>query len=99
MSKKGLNLLVYAYATSMFSSGILTPIYAFFIKKIGGGILETSCAISLFSIISGIVALLIYRTKWSHTYQQECLCIGWFLWLISIFMYCYITTLTMLFLS
>lgn len=99
MNKTGFYLLVVAHATSALSSGILTPIYAFFVQKIGGGILETSCAIALYSIISGVVTLLIFRTKWSHTYQLECLYIGWLIWLLSVCMYFCISTFSMLFLS
>lgn len=99
MKRIGFHLLIYAYAASIFASGILTPIYAFFVQKIGGGILETCSAVAIFSIITGIVTLLIYKTTWSRTYQKECLLIGWCLWLISVCMYCCISSLTILFIS
>lgn len=99
MHKKGLRILLYAYSASIFSSGILVPIYAFFVQKIGGGIFEASSTMAISYIFTGIATLLIFRTKWSHIYQKECLIIGWLFWLISISMYCYITNIAMLFIS
>ena len=99
MQKKSLNLLAYAYAISVFSQGILMPIYAFFVQKIGGGILETAWAIGLFSILTGVATLVLSKTEFSHTHRKEFLCGGWFLWLISVMMYCCISTIKILFLS
>jgi len=97
MQKNNLNILVTAYSISTFSQGILGPIYVFFVQKIGGGILEASCAFAIFSIVTGVTTLLIYRTKLSHTYQKEFLCFGWFLWLISVIMYFFVRDIYMLF--
>src|SRR3990167_3304475 len=99
MKKGSLLLLTLAYAFSTFGSGIFTPIYAFFVQKIGGGIFETSSAIALFSIVTGIAVLLISRTTWSHTYRKECLVVGWFLWLLSMVMYYCVSTFGTLLLS
>lgn len=99
MRNLSLNLIAYAYATSIFAQGILVPIYAFFIQKIGGGILEAAWAVSLFYIVTGILILCISKSKWSKKYRKECLCAGWFLWLISIVMYCCIKNIQMLFVS
>ncbi len=99
MQKNYLTLLIAAYSISTFSQGILAPIYAFFVLKIGGGILETSLAFALFSIVTGVATILIYRTKASRTYQKEFLCFGWFLWVISIIMYFFVTNIYTLFLT
>jgi len=99
VNNKYLRVLIYAYSASIFSQGILAPIFAFFVQKIGGGILETVCATSLFSIVTGIVTILIYRTEWSRRYHKECLVWGWLLWLISVLMYCCMDNIKILFLS
>lgn len=93
MQKYYINLLIASYSISTFSQGILAPIYAFFVLKIGGGILETSIAVALFSIVTGVSTILIYRTKASKTYQKEFLCFGWFLWVISVSMYFFVTNI------
>lgn len=92
-------LLTFAYAISTFASGILMPIYAFFVQKIGGGILETSEAIAIYSILCGIGTILIHKTTLSHKYPMHFLWIGWLLWLFSIAIYFLINTITALYIS
>jgi hypothetical protein len=94
-----LYLLTLAYAFSTFASGILMPIYAFFVQKIGGGLLETSCTIALYSIICGIGTIVIHKTKWSHTHAKFCLWGGWLLWLLSMVIYLLISNIFMLYIS
>lgn len=84
----GLKLLLYAYSTAIFSQGILSPIYAFFVLELGGGIFEAATTVALFSIVTGVVTILIYQTDISHTYRKEYLVWGWLLWTISSLMYC-----------
>ena len=97
--KQYLYLITLAYACATFGSGLLLPIYAFFVQKIGGGIVETSWAIALFSIVMGVTILAIAQTKWSHVYRKECLLVGWFIWLLGLILYCYIRDITMLFIA
>ena len=92
-------ILTLAYAISTFASGILVPIYAFFVQKIGGGILETSWAIALYSIIYGLLTIAIHKTKLSHKYRMHFLWGGWLLWLFSITIYFLISTLPVLYIS
>lgn len=99
MEKFGLKILLCAYGTFIFSSGILIPIYAFFVQRIGGGIFEASSTIGISYMLTGLVAMLIYQTKWGSIYQKECLLVGWFFWLISICLYCYVTNISTLLLS
>lgn len=99
MQKQYLRLLIAAYSISTFSQGILAPIYAFFVENIGGGILETSFAVAIFSIVSGTCTILIYQTKSSRIYQKEFLCFGWLLWVASVVMYFFVQNIYMLFLT
>lgn len=94
-----LYILTLAYAFSTFASGILLPIYAFFVQKIGGGILETSWTIALYSIICGIGTIVIHKTKWSHKHAKLCLWGGWLLWLLSMLMYAVIQNIIALYIS
>lgn len=92
-------LLTFAYAISTFASGILVPIYAFFVQKIGGGLLETSWAFALYSILYGLGTMAIHKTPWTHKYRMHLLWIGWLLWLFSITIYFVVGTLTVLYIS
>lgn len=94
-----LYLLTLAYAFSTFASGILMPIYAFFVQKIGGGILETAWAIALYSILSGVGTILVHKTTWSHTYRKHLLWGGWLLWLISMVVYLVMQNIITLYIS
>lgn len=99
MQKNYIYIITFAYAFSTFAHGILMPIYAFFVQKIGGGILETSWAIATFSIITGIGTILIHKTTLSHTYSKHFLWIGWFLWLLSVSVYFLMQNIWMLYVS
>jgi len=99
-SQKGyLYLITLAYSLGTFASGILVPIYAFFVQEIGGGLLETSYAIALYSIILGIATMVVHQTTWSHKYPLVFLCVGWFLWLMSMAMYLIMRSTDMLYVS
>lgn len=99
MNHSALKLLLYAYSTSTFSLGILAPVYAFFIQKLGGGILETAWSMALFSIVTGTITIVIYKIPASHTHRKELLVFGWFLWLLSVLMYCCMNSLFILYMS
>ena len=92
-------LLTFAYAISTFASGILVPIYAFYVQKIGGGILETSWAFGLYSILYGLGTMMIHKMQWTHKYRMHLLWIGWLMWLLSISIYFMVSTLTVLYVS
>ena len=94
-----LYLLTLAYAFSTFASGILMPIYAFFVQKIGGGILETAWAMALYSILTGFGTILIHKTTWSHTYRKHLLWGGWLIWLISMIIYLVMQNVVALYIS
>jgi len=99
MQKNFLYLITFAYAFSMFAQGILTPIYAFFVQNIGGGILETSWAIAVYSIITGLGTIAIHHTAASHKYSRHLLWGGWLLWLLSVGIYLIMSNVVMLYIS
>jgi MFS family permease len=99
MRPTSLYLITLAYAFSTFAQGVLTPIYAFFVQHIGGGILETSWAIATYSIITGVGTILIHKTNWSHTYRRQFLWGGWLLWLMSVGVYLIMTNIYLLYIS
>lgn len=99
VQRRFIYLLTMAYAIATFASGILVPIYAFFVQKIGGGILETSQAIAVYSLVYGILTILIHKTKISHTYRIPFLWVGWLIWLFSITIYFMISSLLVLYIS
>lgn len=99
LERKYLYLAISAYAASSFSQGVFTPVYAFFIQKIGGGIIETSWAIGVYSIVTGIGTILIHKTAWSQRNRFTLLWVGWFFWLLSIAVYSVMTNVYMMYVS
>lgn len=87
---KGYKLLILAYGFSIFSEGVLLPIYAFFVEDIGGDILDASGAIGLFLITSSIFTFLINKQKWSEKHVLDLLIIGWFIWVLGNFGYLFV---------
>lgn len=91
--------LVSAYAVSTFSEGFIMPIYAIFVQKIGGDILDASGAVAIFLIVSGITTILIHRTKWSENHRVKLMIIGWLVWTLGICGYFIISNVWTLFVT
>jgi len=94
---KKYQIILWAYGLSMFSDGILVPIYAFFVQKVGGGILETAGAVSAFSIVAGITTILITRKPWNAQHKLRFLWVGWLIWLLGVISYLFIYDVQTLF--
>lgn len=90
-------ILVSAYVASVFSEGIILPIYAIFVQKIGGDILEASGAMATFLVVEGVFTILVHRLRWSHEHRFILLIGGWVIWLIGIISYLLISNVFMLF--
>lgn len=92
-------LLMTAFSFSIFSEGIILPIYAVFVQKIGGDILDASGAMAAFLITQGICTILVHRMKWTKKQRIWLLGIGWLIWTLGIALYLTISSVFMLFLS
>ena len=92
-------ILVLAYSLSTFSEGILMPIYAIFVQKVGGGILDAAGAVAVFFIVMGLAELFIFKQKFSHKYRLHLMAGGWLVWLCGIFMYLIIHNIAILFIA
>lgn len=96
---KSHHIILWSYALSMFSDGILVPIYAFFVQKVGGGILETAGAVSAFAIVAGTTTILITRKPWSAQHKLRFLWAGWLIWLLGVISYLFIYNVETLFVA
>ena len=91
--------LISSYSLSTFSEGILMPIYAVFVQKIGGDILDASGAIAVFFITEGIFTMIIHRFKWSNDHRTFLLVAGWVVWLLGIISYLFVSNMLTLLLA
>jgi hypothetical protein len=92
-------LLVAAFTISSFSEGIILPIYAIFVQKVGGDILDVGYAMGIFLITDGIFTMLIHRFKWTQKQRMFLMVLGWIIWLGGICTYLLISNIWMLFLA
>lgn len=90
-------ILVSSYGLSTFSEGIILPIYAIFVQRIGGDILDASGAIAVFLIVSGVATILIHRLQWSKKHRTRLMVYGWLVWVIGIAGYFVISSTLTLF--
>lgn len=91
--------LITAFSLSIFSEGILLPIYAIFVQEVGGDILEASTAMAIFLITEGIITILIHRIKWNKKQQLFLLVLGWAIWTLGIISYLFVSSIAMLFVT
>ena len=75
------------------------PIYAVFVQKIGGSILDASGAVATFFIVMGLAEIAIFRKKFSHRYRLHLMVGGWVIWLLGIATYLVIRSVPILFLA
>ena len=89
--KKELKILLAAYSFSTFAFSMLAPIYAIFIEKIGGGILEASYAISIFTFMSGLLIFLMSRWENRLKHNEKLLTIGYLILSVAFFSYMFVS--------
>ena len=88
--KKELKILLATYCFSTFAFSMLSPIYAIFVEKIGGGILEASYAIAIFTFSSGVLVYLVSRFEDQVKHQEYLLSFGYLLNAIAFFLYIFV---------
>ncbi|EKD25540.1 MAG: hypothetical protein ACD_80C00027G0009 [uncultured bacterium (gcode 4)] len=92
-------LLLSAYGISMFSEWVLLPIYAVFVQKIGGDILDASWAMAVFLISQWIFTIIVQRLKWTYKHHITMMIVWRAIWLIGISLYLAVSSTRMLFLT
>ncbi len=92
-------LLVVAFTASSFSEGVILPIYAVFVQKVGGSILDAGYAMAIFLITDGVFTVLIHRIKWKPKQRLFLMVFGWVIWLVGICTYLFISNILTLFLA
>lgn len=89
--KRELKILLASAGFSTFVYSMLGPIYAIFVEEIGGGVLEASYAISIFTFVSGVLIYLLTRWEDKVKHQEKLLILGYFLSSIGFFSYILVT--------
>jgi MFS family permease len=67
--KRELKILNTVSALFVFSSGLLGPIYAIFVQRIGGDLIAAGSAYAAFAIVSGV--LIFFISKWEERIHHQ----------------------------
>lgn len=95
--KFGLKAMLALEAIFMFSGGIFGPLYALFIREVGGSILDVGIASSIFLIVTGILTFIISRWENRLKHQEKLYLLGYLLTAISYLGYIFVTNRTEIF--
>lgn len=77
----------------------MLPIYAIFVQKIGGDILDAGYAMGIFMITQGLFTMLVHRVRWKDTQRTWMLGGGWLIWVGGVVTYLFISSVFVLFLT
>ncbi|MBU0707092.1 MFS transporter [Patescibacteria group bacterium] len=77
--KKALKLLLLFDTMVMFSTAMLTPIYAVFVEEIGGDILSASQSWAIFTLVAGVVIFLMGKMEDKVKEQELAISLGYFI--------------------
>lgn len=97
--KTPFKILLFADAITLFSGALLGPIYAIFVEKIGGDILDASVAFAIFSLVSGVVIFVIGRFEDRVKEQEILIAAGYIVIAIGYFCYLLVQNPTHLFIA
>ncbi|MEK6937338.1 MAG: MFS transporter [Nanoarchaeota archaeon] len=89
--KKELKILLLAFCFSSFAFSMLSPIYAIFVEEIGGGILEASYAIAIFTFSSGVLIYLVSRLEDKVKHLEYLLSLGYLVNAIAFLSYVFVS--------
>lgn len=77
--KRWLKVLLFGDSFFMLSMGMITPIYAIFVERIGGDILDASGAWAAFALSSGVLMYILGRWEDRHKHFASLACLGYLL--------------------
>lgn len=77
----------------LLAGGFLGPIYALYVKKIGGDLLDASFTFAVFMATSGIVVFLLsYLEEKQTLYRKQYVVYGYFLGVVGYFLYLFVNS-------
>lgn len=95
--KKELNILLVASYLNIFGFGFFGPIYALYVKEIGGSLLDTSLSWGLYSLIMGVLIIFFGKIE-DKLNKKKMIVLGYFLLSFGILAYAFVQNKVQLFL-
>lgn len=90
-------ILVIASFFGYMTAGLFGPVYAIFVQKIGGDVLEAGVAYGIFSIVSGLFIFSVGRMKWFLQHLRPMVVVGYALFAVGSLAYLLVENSTELF--
>ena len=90
--KKGLKILLFADMWATLGLGMIGPIYAIFVQKIGGDLLDASWAYFAFMLTSGVVMYLIGHWEDRAKHKETLVTIGYVLATLGCLSYIFVNS-------
>lgn len=72
-------ILLLASFLALLPTGLLGPIYAIFVKNIGGDVMEAGVAYGIFAITSGVFILTLGKSRFFRSHLREMVFLGYLL--------------------
>jgi len=95
--KKKLKILLAADSYLLLGTGMMIPVYAIFVERIGGDILDASWAWAIFSAVSGILMIIIGKWEDRNKHYERMLFFGFLLRSFAFFGYFFVSNTFQLF--
>lgn len=88
--KNGIKILLISDGWANLALGMLGPIYAIFVEKIGGDILDASWAYSTYMITAGIIMYLLSKWEDREKHKEKFIVFGYAIASLGCFMYLFV---------
>lgn len=95
---KALRVLLVTNAMVLVAAAMLGPIYALFVERIGGNLLDASLTGGIFALAAGITTLLAGRYADKIKHDEKIVAFGYVMMGIGFFLYLYVNSIWFLFL-
>ncbi len=88
--KRGIKILLFSDAWANLALGVIGPIYAIFVEKIGGDILDASWAYFVYMLASGLVMLLLSKWEDRMKHKEKFVILGYSFLTLGCFSYLFV---------
>ena len=94
---KALKILLAVNAATLFAGAMIAPIYAMYVEKIGGDLLDASLTSAIFSLVAGAVSLIAGRYSDKTKNNELIVALGYFVLGVGYFFYTLVDSILSLF--
>lgn len=81
--RKEASILLIASIIASFGAGLFGPLYAIFVEKIGGDILNASSAWAIYTLVTGVLTIIIGRMEDHKINKRLMIFVGYFIFAIG----------------